>query len=888
MRLLSTLLLFFAVSTIRADEKGNPLAEARLRWLKGNYAEARELYQEQLKSDKLGAAAAVGIARTYVSEGETAKALAVLDAALKKADGDVDLQAAKADLLYQTGKWDEALKIAEKVIKEKNEHFLARWVRARIYRDRGDMKNAALEMRWFVRTYTQRSNMDADIKDPEELMIVGQAGAEHARWNSLSDQFQFILSEVYGDVLKIEPECWMAEYLAGSMLLEKMNLPEAVKAFDKALKLNPRSAEAFYGKGQAALTTFEVKDAELFVEQALKINPRLPAALRLKADIHLMSGEIAKAVQALEDARQMNDHDEQTLGRLAACAQMLKQADRFERIVSDVKAFDSKPGLFYYVLAAALDDRKVYFDAEKFYKQSIELNDKLAGPKNALGLLAMRLGKETEARKLLDTAFEFDPYNVRVANSRKVLKHLAGYETTQSDHFTLRFDPKTDRILAGFVLDFLEQTYAQLAKDFNFHPDEKILVEVFSTHEMFSGRTVALPDLHTIGACTGRMFAMDSPTAKGLLKKFNWGRVIRHEMVHIFNLAQTDFQVPHWLTEGLAVRNEGMPRLPAWNVVLRERFEKNDLLNLDTILLGFVRPRSQEEWGLAYCQSLLYVEYLIKQHGIEAVGKMLNAYRNGLETGAALKKVCGIEKAEFEKGYQAYVAGIVKAIPVVAKTTDKAMTLKELETEHEKKPDNLDIAAALAAEYARRRKPEEARKLAEMVLEQKKGHPVASIVQARYLIADGKDDDARKLIEEAVGINGSDVRLLSYLGKLCLDSKEYPLAAKQYEKCRKLDPLDDEWLRRLRDIYTKLDERDKLIDVLNEIASRDADDLPTRKELAKLLLDAKEYSQAEDAAREAIYIDILDAEARKMLLEALRKQKKNDEAEKLLKRYADK
>jgi cellulose synthase operon protein C len=887
MRLLSTLLLFCFASTIRADDKGNPLAEARLRWLKGNYAEARELYQEQLKSDKLGATAAIGVARTYLNEGEIAKALEVLDAALKKADDNADLLAAKADLLYQTGKWDEALKLAEKIIKEQDEHFLARWVRARIYRDRGDMKNAAVEMRWFVRTYTRRSQMDADIKVPDELLIVGQAGAEHARWNSLSDQFQFILSEVYGDVLKIEPACWMAEYLAGSMLLEKMNLPEAVSAFDKALKLNPRSADAFVGKGQAALIKFETKDAELFAEQALKINPHLPAALRLMADIHLLGGEIGKAVKALEEAREVNDRDEETLGRLAACGRLLKQSDRFEKIVAEVKAFDSKPGLFYYVLAAALDERKFYFDAEKYYKLSIELNDKLAGPKNALGLLAMRLGKETEAHKLLDAAFEFDPYNVRVANSRKVLKHLTGYETKESAHFTLRFDPKTDRILAEFVLDFLEQIYAQLSKDFNFQPNGKILVEVFSTHEMFSGRTVALPDLYTIGACTGKMFAMASPTAKGLQKKFNWARVIRHEMVHIFNLAQTDFQVPHWLTEGLAVRNEGVPRLPSWNATLRERFEKNDLLNLDNILLAFVRPRSQDEWGLAYCQSLLYVEYLIKEHGIGAVGKMLDAYRDGLETGSAIKKVCGVDKAEFEKGYRAYVTGIVKAIPVVAKTTEKPMTLKELEKEHEKTPDNLDIAAALAAEYARRRQPAEAKKLAEQVLEKKKGHPVASIVQARFLIADGKEDDARKLIEEAVAINGNDVRLLSYLGKLCLDSKEFTAAAKLFEKCRKLDPLDDEWLRRLRDIYTKLDEPAKLIDVLNEIASRDADDLQTRKELAKLLLEAKEYAQAEEVAREAIYIDILDAAARKMLLEALRKQKKDDEAEKILKRYGD-
>src|SRR5438477_357447 len=50
------------------------------------------------------------------------------------------------------------------------------------------------------------------------------------------------------------------------------------------------------------------------------------------------------------------------------------------------------------------------------------------------------------------------------------------------------------------------------------------------------------------------MCAMVSPTGKGIRKPFNWGRVIRHELVHILDLEQTNFQVPHWLTEGLAGR----------------------------------------------------------------------------------------------------------------------------------------------------------------------------------------------------------------------------------------------------------------------------------------------------------------------------------------------
>ena len=101
--------------------------------------------------------------------------------------------------------------------------------------------------------------------------------------------------------------------------------------------------------------------------------------------------------------------------------------------------------------------------------------------------------------------------------------------------------------------------------------------------------------------------------------------------------------------------------------MLRDRFEKDDLLNLDNILLAFVRPRNQDEWTLAYCQSHLYVEYLIKTYGIESVGPMLNAFRDGLDTGGGAQKVCKVDKDAFEKGYRAYVAEVVKSIPSAGK-----------------------------------------------------------------------------------------------------------------------------------------------------------------------------------------------------------------------------
>ena len=94
----------------------DPLAEARQRWLRGNYEEARAGYEKLLSDEKQRATAAIGIARTWVSEGQDDKALAAVEDALKKDAKNPDLLAARAELLFEMGKWEEASKDAEAAI----------------------------------------------------------------------------------------------------------------------------------------------------------------------------------------------------------------------------------------------------------------------------------------------------------------------------------------------------------------------------------------------------------------------------------------------------------------------------------------------------------------------------------------------------------------------------------------------------------------------------------------------------------------------------------------------------------------------------------------------------------------------------------------------------
>ena len=188
-----------------------------------------------------------------------------------------------------------------------------------------------------------------------------------------------------------------------------------------------------------------------------------------------------------------------------------------------------------------------------------------------------------------------------------------------------------------------------------------------------------MPYLDTVAASTGRIVAMASPNEPQLGVAMNWARVLTHEMVHVITLQQTNFNCPHWFTEGLAVWSENSPRPQQWNELLVERFAKGNLFNLDTLNIGFIRPQSGGDWLLAYCQAELYVEYMLvvqpsrlhKNAGEtpapqrktgetpapqeESLRQMLAAYTDGLDTSAAINKVFGVSQEAFERGYMVFL-----------------------------------------------------------------------------------------------------------------------------------------------------------------------------------------------------------------------------------------
>jgi Tfp pilus assembly protein PilF len=434
----------------------------------------------------------------------------------------------------------------------------------------------------------------------------------------------------------------------------------------------------------------------------------------------------------------------------------------------------------------------------------------------------------------------------------------------------VRFDRGKDEIFAHLAADQLEREFPCVTAELGFKPKGKTLIEIFNRsgstdgHGWFSARMVGLPYIGTVAACAGKMIAMQSPNESP--QKFNWARVLRHEFVHVINLQQTDFAIPHWFTEALAVRSEDQPRPKEWNQLLASRLADDTLFTLDSINLGFIRPASNLDWQLAYCQAELYADYMVERAGAESIQKMLAAYRDRMETPAAIKRVFGVDLATFEQGYREFLE--TTAAPYMKATTTIPQSFEGLVAAQMARPRNVELTARLALEYLRRKNVDEARRLSGEATAIDPKHQLAAYVAARLLLLEKKSGDAIALLTAALHREKPHANLLALLASLKAKAGAKDEAAELYELGAKHQEENSQWLLLLEKLYAGPGDEERLDDVRLRRAAIDAEARAPRIALAIRALGAKDFAKAIDWSREALAIDSLDGEAHRLLADA--------------------
>ena len=859
------------------------LAQARKLRQTGKYTQAQATYDALWKepgswtADNL-ARIALGRADCLASRGEVSEAIASLYAVAAWQPRNPDLWARLADLHLGRGDWDGAGASARRALDAEPDHLLGRWVEARLLVGRGDRDGAVSAWKWFIDHYNaHRGRLTGDA---EALILIGEAAERYyrasARGEELKEHLVDVITELYEGALAADKDCWRAPWRIGQLYLSGYNERDAMPSLQKALTINPLSAEVLVTLGQADLQGYKLASGKAKADRALEVNPNLLAAHVLRADLLMTDERFAEARDAARKAVAINPKDEEALARMAATARLLVDPAGVWAAEAAALAINPRPADFYASLGDRLADRRKYHSAERALVLAIAADPERADARIGLGKLYMEVGREAEAAALFDAAFDADPFNVRADNWVKVLKHMAAYAPVGGEHYSVLVDPEKDALLGKYMSRFLEEAHAELAERFGYEPPGVTQVQVLDNHRWFSARTIGLPFIPTVGACTGKVVALASPRATN--KPFNWSRVLKHEIAHVITLQQTDFNIPHWYTEALAVESEGGPRPQEWNKMLLERVPgRSRLLNLDTINLGFIRPEEPEQRQLAYCQSQLYARYMLERFGPDALIRMLAAYGRGLTTGGAIDECFGVTKADFEAGYLEYLDRVVKTIRTRV-GEEKQVPFSQLEREVRAKPDDADLNARMAYEHFTRRDYREARPFADKALKLEPHHPLASYVKARLFQVIGDTDSALALLEPALDPERPNERVIDLLAELQLNAGRLDEAERLYELARRDDPVHTRWIAGLARVHLRQEDEAKFLGDLEKLAANDADDLDVRRALADRHLKAGHADQAARWATECLYIDVYDPTLHALLADARAAEDKHADA----------
>ena len=667
------LTLLFATQ-LRAQD----VAEGREALRTGKYQDAISQLSKVPVSDSEWVGAQRYLARTYATIGKYDDAERVLRAGTS-AKGGSALWNTLGEVLLMRGKRAPAESAFVRAGAEHAPDSLVALLNLAVLRhDRGEKAQAMKEFDKFIDVYNATAGSDLTS---EELVAVATA-VEYLGAND-PQLFKDAL-KAFDRAIATDPLNEDARVRLGELFLRKYNFAEAQSTFDEALQANPLNPRALLGAAMR-LQADAQPGGDSLLRASLNVNPDYVDARIVHAEMLLNLEDFAGAQKDIDRALAVNPTAPRALAVAAAIKYLTHDQAGFDAIKQRALALNPGDADFYAILAQLAANVRLYKAAADFAKQATALDAKNWLAWSVLGMNQMRLGQIDAGRASLDTSFKGDPYNVWVKNTLDLLDTYKNYDVIKSDRFEFMIEKTEAPILAIYLKDLAEQAYTAFSKRYNYNPPPPIRIEVYRSHADFSVRTVGLAGLGALGVSFGTTLAFDSPAAKDA-GPFNWGSTVWHELAHTFTLGSTDNRIPRWFSEGLSVYEEHHAR-PGWGFNVSPQFlaafKAGKLVPVSRMNDGFMHPTYPQQVQFSYYQASLVCELIARDYGDAAIGKMLQAYKEGATTDQVFLRVLNTDIKAFDKKFEDYLktrfAGVLPSIKEEPPEIRRSMSAEDLQ-----------------------------------------------------------------------------------------------------------------------------------------------------------------------------------------------------------------
>jgi len=682
-------------------------------------------------------------------------------------------------------------------------------------------------------------------RDPY-LRAEGYWGLE--QYQEANNQFRIAVDQM--------PANAMTRVRWGRLMHERFNNTEADNLFGEALQRDSKNAQAYYGMALVSADGFDSKAIQ-YASKAVELDPKLYEAHELLASLQLEDSDEAKAFQEADAALKISG---EALDAMAVHAAIEVLNDRSpDSWLEKIRQINPAYGEGYALVAHHLVLNRRYLDGIAYYRRAIEADPRLWSARSQLGINLMRMGQEDEPRKQLEMCYDSGFRNEETVNSLRLLDSYKNFLTIKEGDTILKLHKKEAELLRPYFEAELKRIMAAYDKKYKMKLPGPVQVEVYPDHEDFAVRTMGMPGLGALGVTFGEVIAMDSPSGRPP-GEFHWASVLWHEMSHVYILTATNFRVPRWFTEGLAVHEE-TEASPEWgdritpDVVVAIRDKK--LLPVAELDRGFIRPEYPAQVIVSYYQAGRICDYIQSRWGADKLLDMTHSFAEHKSTPDAIRQDLGMTPEEFDKQFLDWLDKDVgktvanfdewrtklKDLAQQAKDKNYDEVLKEGEEVRRMYPDY--VYPANPYEFMAQADLAKGDKTAAVAIltsyEKIGGRSPAALKQLASLEEEsGKAADAAATLDRLNYISPMDEELHRKLGDLWFAQNNFPGAIREYNAVVALSPLDKASAQfNLARAYFAAGQKDKAED--HVLASLEV--APDYRPAQKLLLQLKDSNE---------------------------------------------
>jgi tetratricopeptide (TPR) repeat protein len=619
-----------------------------------------------------------------------------------------------------------------------------------------------------------------------------------------------------------------------------------VPLYQEALALDETYPPGILAIAELAADRFEGQARE-YVSRLLDIDADNIGAHLLLARMELEVGNLEAAEATLDRALELiesRDLPPVEVYALRASVDLLN--DVFDSPWID-RALEYNPryGNAYAIPAYFFVITRRYREAIDFYQRAVGIEPTLYAAHTELGVNLLRENRIDEAYDHLMTAYDGEGgySSDKTVNTLRLIDSFDNFTVEAYNAETLpagggagvilRLHEDETPILTPYVLELINDSIETFSERYAFEPAEPIIAELYPVANDFSVRTAGLPGIGLLGVTFGYLVAMNSPPP-GLNGDFHWGTTLWHEIAHVFTLEATNHLVPRWFSEGISVYEEWSTGPLAGRHIpshVLQAMSEDLFLPIAELDEGFIRPKYENQVIVSYMQAGLICEYIAATWGQEALRTMLERYREGDETPAAIEAALAISTEEFDSRFQAHVdAEFGAVLDNLEAWTEAQMEMQEAaaradwetvrgaaETAIELFPAYVDPGSAYIFLARAKREAGDlvAARAALQDYWQRGGYDPGALMQlARWLIEAGDTATATEVLEATVLVSPLDETVHAELGDLLLEQRPAD-ALTEFTVLAALEPHDQASVNlRLAKAHLALEDADKATEYL--------------------------------------------------------------------------